>query len=75
MVQFMYAKKQVDKLLIFQESENTFVFTWYFQEELIWSEKRVYSSPDEKPDVEDIVNHKKECCFIIENIEVKWQQQ
>ena len=71
----MFAKKQVDKLIIDSQPENIWIFTWYFQEELIWSEKRMYSSPDEKPDVEDIVNHKKECCFIIENIEVIWQQQ
>lgn len=71
----MFDKKQVDKLIISEEPENIWIFTWYFQEELIWSEKRVYSSPDEKPNVEDIVNHKKECCFIIDNLGVEWQQQ
>jgi hypothetical protein len=55
----MYAKKQVDKLIIDSEPENTWIFTWYFQDEFVWSEKRMYSSLDEKPDVE--------------NIEVKWQ--
>jgi hypothetical protein len=69
----MYAKKQVDKLIIAEEPENTWVFTWYFQDEFVWSEKRIYSSPDEKPDLEEIINHKKECCFIIENVEVVWQ--
>ena len=69
----MYAKKQVDKLIIAEEPENTYIFTWYFQDEFVWSEKRIYSSPDEKPDVEDIINHKKECCFIIESVEVIWQ--
>lgn len=69
----MYAKKQIDKLIIDSEPENTWIFTWYFQDEFVWSEKRIYLSPDEKPDVEDIINHKKECCFIIENVEVVWQ--
>jgi len=69
----MFDKKQVDKLIIDYQSEDTYVFTWYFQDEFVWSEKRIYSSPDEKPDVEDIINHKKECCFIIENVEVVWQ--
>ena len=72
---FMFVKKQVDKLIYFQESEKMYVFSWYFQDELVWTEKRIYENPEEKPDVEDIVNHKKECCFIIENIEVVWQQQ
>ena len=71
----MFDKKQVDKLIISEEPENIWIFTWYFQEQFVWSEKRTYSSTEEKPNIEDIVNHKKECCFIIENIEVKWQQQ
>lgn len=69
----MSDKKQVDKLILNSEPENIWIFTWYFQDEFVWSEKRMYSSPDEKPDVEDIINHKKECCFIIENLEVLWQ--
>lgn len=69
----MFDKKQVDKLIIAEEPENTYIFTWYFQDAFVWSEKRMYSSPDEKPDVEDIINHKKECCFIVENVEVIWQ--
>ena len=69
----MFDKKQVDKLIIDSEPENTWIFTWYFQDEFVWSEKRMYSSPDERPDLEDIINHKKACCFIIENVEVVWQ--
>ncbi len=69
----MSGKKQVDKLIIDSQPENVWIFTWYFQDEFVWSEKRMYSSIDEKPDVEDIINHKKECCFIIENVEVVWQ--
>ncbi len=71
----MSDKKQVDKLIYFQESEKMYVFSWYFQDELVWTEKRIYENPEEKPNIEDIFNHKKECCFIIENIEVVWQQQ
>lgn len=73
MAQYIFDKKQVDKLILNSEPENTWIFTWYFQDEFVWSEKRMYSSPDEKPDVEDIINQKKECCFIIENLEVLWQ--
>lgn len=65
----MYAKKQVDKLIL-EKQEQTYLFSWYFQEELVWSEKRQYEDPDEEPNIEDIVNHKKECCFIIDNLEV-----
>lgn len=70
----MFVKKQVDKLII-NKQEDTYIFSWYFQDKLIGEEKRQYCDPNEQPVLDNILNHKKDCCFIIDNLEVIWQQQ
>lgn len=76
-------KKNVNKLKIVKNKKSTdsngmfnYVFEWFDNDEMILQEVRkimadIYNTPVENFDIEELINHKKDCCMIIDEINIE----
>jgi hypothetical protein len=76
-------KKNVNKLKIVKNKKSTdssgmfnYVFEWFDGDEMILQEVKkimadIYNMPLENFDLEEIINHKKDCCMVIDALNIE----
>lgn len=76
-------KSKVSKLKIVKNKKSTdssgmfnYVFEWYDEDQMILQEVRkimadIYNMPVENFDLEELINHKKDCCMIIDDLNIE----
>lgn len=76
-------KKNVNKLKIVKNKKSTdssgmfnYVFEWFDEDEMVLQEVKkimadIYNMPVENFNLEEIIKHKKDCCLIIDDLNIE----